>query len=85
MHLQAKIQKWGNGLGMRISGVLRDIPHFHEGDLIQVEVSAEGFTVKKIPPAVKRFYSEEELLRGITSYHGHADLSPTLLDSEKPE
>jgi antitoxin MazE len=27
MTLHAKIQKWGNGLALRISGAMREIPH----------------------------------------------------------
>ena len=26
--IESKIQKWGNGLGLRVSGVMRDIPQF---------------------------------------------------------
>ena len=31
MRVHAKIQKWGNGLALRVSGVMRDIPHFRKG------------------------------------------------------
>jgi len=76
MQIQAHIQKWGNGLGLRVSGVLRDIPNFQADDEVQVEVTEQGFSVIKIiskkTPLFKR-YTEAELLEDITPRKIHAD------------
>ena len=37
MKVEAKIQKWGNGLALRVSGVMRDIPHFEAGNIVEVD------------------------------------------------
>lgn len=42
--IHAKIQSWGNGPGLRVAGLMRDIPHFTPDTAIQVEVSEEGLT-----------------------------------------
>ena len=47
MRVQATIQKWGNGLGIRISGTMRDIPHFEAGMPVEVEVSEKGLEIRK--------------------------------------
>lgn len=31
MRIHAKIQKWGNGLTLRVGGTIRDITHFKGG------------------------------------------------------
>lgn len=73
MQLQARIQKWGNGLGLRISGILRDLPQFQVNDTLEVEVTDQGFSVMKaMPQTVKRLrYSEAQLLAGINSKKIH--------------
>ena len=47
MRIHAKIQKWGNGLALRVGGVLRDIPQFQEGTEVDIEINKNGFTVNK--------------------------------------
>ncbi len=76
MQIHAHIQKWGNGLGLRVSGVLRDIPCFQADDEVEVQVTEQGFSVKKLvskktPPFKK--YTEAELLENITPRKIHAD------------
>lgn len=64
--VKSKIQKWGNGLGLRVSGAMRDVPHFSENTDVTVEIFADGFTVKKLVEDNKDLpYSEQELLQGL--------------------
>jgi antitoxin MazE len=45
--IQGKIQKWGNGLALRVSGLMRDIPKFENDTLVDIDIFTDGFTVKK--------------------------------------
>ena len=84
MKVHTKIQKWGNGLALRIAGVMRDIPHFQEGSEVDIEVTEEGFTLRKAA-SVKKLqlpYSEADLLEGMTPFVAHADELATTLNSE---
>lgn len=84
MKTQATIQKWGNGLALRVSGVMRDIPHFEEGTKVDVDINEKGFTViKSVSP--KKFifpFKESQLIAGLTPEKVHADLLATPLPSE---
>jgi antitoxin MazE len=83
--VQGKIQKWGNGLALRISGLIRDIPQFEQDTLVNVEVFEDGFTVKKAKPTKKNFtfpLKEAELLQDLTPYGVHADELAVLTDVE---
>jgi antitoxin MazE len=84
MKIETSIQKWGNGLALRVSGIMRDIPHFKEGMQVIVDVTEEGFTVKKMidPAQKKKRFSEKELLKGMTAYTAHADEVSNLSDDE---
>lgn len=73
MKVKAKIQKWGNGLALRVSGPMRDLPKFKEGSVVEVEVSAEGLIVKKNKTSLFPF-TEEEFLADLTPESAHADL-----------
>ncbi|MFA6037398.1 MAG: hypothetical protein WC748_04665 [Legionellales bacterium] len=75
MKIEASIQKWGNGLALRVSGIMRDIPHFKEGMRVIVDVSEDGFVVKKAAPNKKKKlpFTEKELLANMTAYTSHAD------------
>lgn len=81
MLVNTKIQKWGNGLALRVSGVLRDIPHFQSGDEVQIEVNEEGFIVKKVKPATKMPFSEDELIKGLNPDHTELVVT-SLLEAE---
>jgi antitoxin MazE len=76
MKVQSKVQKWGNGLAIRISGIMRDIPHFKDGTPIEVDVTENGLIIKiiKKTKGLKFPYSEQELLAKITAENSHADL-----------
>lgn len=85
MKVQAKIQKWGNGLAIRISGVMREIPHFVEGTLLDISVSEEGLEIKKTQSLKKRLYlpfTEADLLHGMTASTAHADLITKPIEGE---
>lgn len=72
MKVQAKIQKWGNSLGLRISGAMREMLHLQNGTKVDVEIIKGGFTVTK---AEKRFpFKESDLLKGLSKETAHADL-----------
>ena len=72
--VHSKIQKWGNGLALRVAGLIRDIPGFEKDTDVIVEVFKNGFTVKKATPDASLFpYSEAELLADITPQTAHAD------------
>jgi antitoxin MazE len=84
MIVQTKIQRWGNGLALRLGGVLREMPHFKEGMRVNVEVTGEGITVKKcvLDSDLLFPYTEAELLNGLTSEMAHADLLANPLSHE---
>lgn len=84
--IESKIQKWGNGLGLRVSGSMRDIPHFAENTPVIVEISEEGFTVKKAQQNLNTLpFTEEQLLVGLNFITAHSDLVATTLESEWAE
>lgn len=84
MKTEASIQKWGNGLALRVSGIMRDIPHFTAGTQVIVDVTEDGFTVKKVKPSPEKrlHFSEKELLKDITPFSIHADEIAMLRDDE---
>jgi antitoxin MazE len=87
MKVQTKIQKWGNGLALRVGGVMRDIPRFQEGTLVEVEINETGFTVIKCEPrkTLSFPFSESQLLKELTPALAHADLVVSPLPSELGE
>lgn len=84
MKLQARIQKWGNGLAIRISGAMRDIPHFTENMPVQVEIFEDGLDIRKlhIKKRLKLPFTEAALLKGMTPESAHADLITNPLKGE---
>ena len=76
--VHAKIQRWGNGLGLRVAGLMRDIPHFTPDTEVEVEVFEDGFRVKKAKiDSFKLPYTESELLDGLTAETVQAELLAT--------
>jgi len=75
MQIHSQIQKWGNGLGLRVSGILRDLPQFQVEDKVQIEVTEQGFSVTKIIPKKSNSlrYTESQLLEDLTPEKIHAD------------
>ena len=84
MIIHTKIQKWGNGLALRVSGGMRDIPHFEEGTEVDIEIFDEGFLVKKsVPKTISLFpYTESELLDSLNQTTSHADLLTNPISNE---
>jgi len=83
MIIHTKIQKWGNGLALRVSGGMRDIPQFQEGTEVEIEIFKEGFSVRKSPKKPKIFpFTESQLLEGLTPETAHVDLLASPLSSE---
>ena len=77
MKIKAKIQKWGNSLGLRITGAMKTIPKFEENMNVIVEVSEKGLyvypkpnklTAKDILP-----FTLADLLVGLNEYTAHTD------------
>ncbi|MGQ3888605.1 AbrB/MazE/SpoVT family DNA-binding domain-containing protein [Legionella sp. CNM-1927-20] len=82
MKIHTKIQKWGNGLALRISGPMREIPHFKEGTEVDVEITEEGFTVVKSTKRKHFPFKEADLIKGLSAETAHADLLATLNPKE---
>ncbi|MBF7982565.1 MULTISPECIES: transcriptional regulator [Rahnella] len=70
MRTQATLQKWGNSIALRLSGNLKSIPQFEEGDVVDIEVSEEGLQIRK---AKGKKLTEAELISGLDAYTAHAD------------
>lgn len=70
MRTQATLQKWGNSIALRLSGNLKSIPQFEEGDVVDVEITEEGLHIRK---AEKKNVTEADLLMGLSAYTAHAD------------
>lgn len=82
MTLHAKIQKWGNGLALRISGAMREIPSLKEGTEVEINVTKTGFTVTKSKKRKSFPFKESDLLKGISAQTAHADLLAALAPKE---
>jgi antitoxin MazE len=84
MLVKARIQKWGNGLGLRISGVMRELPQFKEGVALDVTVTEQGLSIVKSKKQSKLVlpHSEAMLLKGLNSDSVHSDDLFSLLDGE---
>ncbi|MBP6104063.1 MAG: transcriptional regulator [Gammaproteobacteria bacterium] len=84
MKVNSKIQKWGNGLAIRISGLVRDIPHFKEGMPVEIEISERGLKIRKLQSKARFLlpFSENFLLEGMTPQTAHADIITNPLKGE---
>ena len=71
----AKIQKWGNSLGVRIPKNIAQDAQIQEGCSVELSVE-EGRLI--IVPLKKRKYTLKELVDGITpeNMHGEFDWGP---------
>lgn len=84
--MDAHIQKWGNGLALRVAGMMRDIPGFEEGTPVTIDITEEGFVVRRASPYKKlKFpYTEKELLQGLKPSSDDHELLAPLTDEEWP-
>lgn len=78
MIIETHIQKWGNSLGLRVSGAMRAIPGFESGMAVQVEITEDGLNIhktrkkkklnkKELRRRMRKIfpYSEKELIAGL--------------------
>ena len=82
MIIHTKIQKWGNGLALRVGGIMREMPHFQEGSEVKVEVTENGFVVTKAKKNLRFPFKETELLENLSAETSHADLLTPALANE---
>ena len=77
MTMIAKIQKWGNSLGVRIPKNLARDARIQEGSSVELFVE-EGRLI--IAPSKKRKYTLKELVDGITpeNMHGEFNWGPSV-------
>ncbi len=76
MQIESRVQKWGNGLALRMSGALRTLPNLKEGDLLTINIDEDGFSATKVK---KKVWTEKELLQGMSASNTHVDLAPDCL------
>ena len=81
MQVHTKIQKWGNGLALRVSGAMREIPHFKEGTEVDVEITEEGLTVTNAHKN-SLLLRESDLIDNLNLHNSHTDLIAKPLGSE---
>ena len=75
MKVEAKIQKWGNSLALRLTGPVRSVPHFEADMMVIINVTKSGIRVEPMEkPKKKERFTEEQLLKGLNAHTAHADL-----------
>lgn len=86
MKVHAIIQQWGNSLALRISGAMREIPHFQAGSEVEVDITEAGLNIIKASTKTRHFpFQEKDLIKSLTPKTAHADLLARPLDSELGE
>ncbi|MBK2123769.1 hypothetical protein [Fangia hongkongensis] len=65
MHVNAKVLKWGNSLGIRLSGALKDLTDFKAGTEVDIEIKKDGLFIRKSPQKTILPFSESALLEGL--------------------
>ncbi|MFP4207262.1 MAG: hypothetical protein ACLFSC_01310 [Wenzhouxiangella sp.] len=78
---EAKIQPWGNSMGLRLTRAVRDLAELQEGCEVTLEITADGLLIRKKDRPAKP-WTEHELLAGLTPHTAHADELPQLLAQE---
>lgn len=69
--MQARIQKWGNSLALRIPKAVAELVGLSEGGEVELVVEDGAVVVK---PVRKRRYSLDELVAGITAENRHEEV-----------
>ncbi len=69
--VQFVVKKWGNSLGLRIGRDMARGANITEGSTVLMALSDHAIVIKKI--SGQQFYSEKELLAGMTPHLAHAD------------
>ncbi len=81
---EARIQAWGNSMGLRITRPVGELAGLGKGDAVTLEVTEEGLLIRRKAP-VPRAWTEEELLAGLSPHQAHADELPELLPPEQAD
>lgn len=66
--MEAKIQKWGNSLGVRIPAAIAKELSLKNGSPVEIEVEMDRVVIRP-----KEKYDLDALLRGITDSNIHAE------------
>lgn len=84
MIIDTNIQKWGNSLALRVTGAMREIPGLTDGTPVRVEITDDGFSVKRAQNKPKKSiadklkeimpYTEEELIAGMRDHYDDPDI-----------
>ena len=85
---ETTLQKWGNGLGLRITKSLSRLAHFEAGTVVEVEVTKEGIMIKPLNGFKKKFnnpFSESDLLNELSLDTANLDELVTPLATEMGE
>ena len=85
MRIETEIKKWGNSLALRVTGAMAELPRFKPGTRVTVDVSGDGFVVKRADGRIGKFrfpHDEAALLAEMTAENSHADM---LADPVGPE
>ncbi|EDN70528.1 hypothetical cell growth regulatory protein MazE [Beggiatoa sp. PS] len=85
---ETTIQKWGNGLGVRITKPLSRLAQFEAGTVVEVEVIKEGIMIKRLNGLKKKFknpFLESDLVNELSPYTAHLDELVTPLATEMGE
>lgn len=80
-HFEARIQAWGNSMGLRITRAVSEAARLEKGALVTMELTDDGLLIRPKQSSAK-VWSEDELLEGITPYKAHADELPKLFSHE---
>ena len=74
MKIKTTIKKWGNSLGLRITGPMKSIPKFEEDMPVTVDISEKGILVEPIKKSrAKLPFTEAELLADLDEHTAHTD------------
>ena len=83
MRTESTIKRWGNGLALRISGLMLDIPGFEEG--MGVEIHADGLFIRRKVPADPLPYYKQELVASLKQTLADDNASDWLEDTRPGE
>lgn len=78
---EARIQPWGNSMGLRLTRAVRELAQLEAGSPVTLEVTTEGLLIRRKVPAAKS-WTEAELIASLTPHTAHADELPRLLSHE---
>ncbi len=77
VHINAKVLKWGNSLGIRLSGVLKELTDFKVGTELDVEIKKEGLFIRKLEKKTILPFSETALISDLNKKsHMHLLVKP---------